>query len=110
MKIAITEYQRTPNPNALKCVLAGSAGSTIRSFRSAAEAANDPIGAALFGVKGVMTLLINDAWITVNKAPEAEWSAVKRGVEKALAGLSGESSGTAEKPRGRARGEANASG
>ena len=88
MGLTITQYQETPNPNALKCLLSGSAGAGIRSFRGPVEAANDPIGTALFGVKGVTSLLINDRWIAVNKSPSADWASVKRGVERALAGLS----------------------
>lgn len=89
MPYAVVEFQATPNPNALKCVLdrpvAGGSGG-LRSFRSAAEAASDPVGAALFAVPGVATVLIAGGWITVNKTPGADWAKVKRGVGLALAG------------------------
>ena len=83
------EFQDTPNPNALKCVVKGgrlgsAPGDPPRSFRDASEAAADPLAAALFAVPGVVNVLLHDTWATVNKAPEAAWKSVRPGVERAL--------------------------
>ncbi len=94
MPITIVRFDETPNPNALKCILSGPVGDHPRSFRSAAEAANDPLAAALFGIPGVTTVLINTDWLTVNKRPEVDWKPVKAGVRRAVeecAGVGGRS-------------------
>lgn len=94
MPHTIVEFQATPNPNALKCVLdrpllpapsAPSAGPAIRSYRSAAAATDDPLGRALMGVSGVSSVLIAEGWITINKAAGAGWPAIKKEVQRVLA-------------------------
>lgn len=84
----IKEFQTTPNPNALKCVLDAplDGASSIRSFRSAAEAAGDPIGEPLFRIKGITSVLIapGGAWVTVNKDADTTWESVKPAVRAAL--------------------------
>jgi hypothetical protein len=47
----------------------------------------DPLAAALLGVPGVVGVLINPAWVTVNKSPEVEWKQVKPALRKVLSGL-----------------------
>lgn len=84
MPTSVKSFQTTPNPNALKCVLATPIGGSIRSFRAASEAQGDQLGRALFGVPGVTSVLINPEWITINKTPESDWSSVKKGVQAAL--------------------------
>jgi hypothetical protein len=81
MPFRITKYQPTPNPNAVKCFLGP------RSFRTVAEGAADPTAAPLLAVPGVSGLLLNGDWLTVNKSPDADWPAIKRGIEKALHAL-----------------------
>jgi hypothetical protein len=90
MPFTVTEFQPTPNPNALKCIL----DKAIRereqgpgSFRSAESAASDPVAAALFAVPGVTNLLINENWITVNKDARAEWRPLRAEISRVLAGL-----------------------
>lgn len=81
----ITAFQPTPNPNALKCVLESPLDGPIRSFRSAADAAADPLGRSLFAVPGITSVLISGPWLTVNKSPQAAWPAIKKAVEQAVA-------------------------
>lgn len=85
MPYTITQFQPTPNPNALKCLLSPRLADPPRSYRSAAEAGGDPLAGALFAVPGVAGLLLSGDWMTVNKAPEADWKAVKKGVQAVLA-------------------------
>ncbi|HYE63210.1 MAG TPA: NifU N-terminal domain-containing protein [Phycisphaerales bacterium] len=85
----VVEFQDTPNPNALKCVLdrpPPAGGSGIRSYQTAEAAAGDPLGAAMMGVPGVVGVLIGAGWVTVSKAPAAEWKAIKAGVKKVMSG------------------------
>jgi len=84
MGYTVKSFQQTPNPNAVKCVLDRRTGDRVRSYFKAADAAGDPLGAALFSVAGVTNVLINGDWITVSKSPEAGWREVKAGVERAL--------------------------
>ena len=87
MGYTITQFQDTPNPNALKCVLDRPFPSSeqLRSYQSADAAQTDPVAAALFTVPGVVGVLINPAWVTVSKAPDAQWKHVKAGVRQVLA-------------------------
>lgn len=95
MPVLVREFQPTPNPNALKCILDGVGTSTdaatepVRSYRSAPAQGTpgDPVARALFAVPGVAGLLIASDWITVNKTPEASWSSIKPAVKAALGKL-----------------------
>lgn len=84
MPYAITKFQTTPNPNALKCILDPALPEPVRSFRSADQVGSDPLARALFGVPGVTGVLLSGGWLTVNKTPDAEWAGVKRGVADVL--------------------------
>ncbi len=84
MGYRITKYQPTPNPNAMKCFLSSPISDVPRSFRRAAEAGDDVVATKLFGVPGVAGVFLNGDWMTVNKAAEAEWGVVKKGIERVL--------------------------
>lgn len=90
-------FETTPNPNAIKCVLDGKlataapgaggvGGMTSRSFRSAQDAAADPLAAALFAIPGVVGVLIGPGWVTVNKAADGAWPVLKPQIERVLKG------------------------
>jgi Fe-S cluster biogenesis protein NfuA len=70
----IDNIEETPNPNAVKFILKEpvTAGTT-RSFHSAAEAEDDPLGRALFEVGEVASVFYMDRMITVEKSDEADW-------------------------------------
>lgn len=84
MPYAVTSFEGTPNPNALKCMLDKKMGDRPRSYFNAAQASGDAVGSALFAIPGVTNVLINGAWVAVNKAPEAEWKPIKAGIERVL--------------------------
>lgn len=71
----IVRFQATPNPNAGKFVVSRPVveGKASKSFYSAAQAASEPVAAALFGLDGVQSLFMVDDFITVTKAPEVDW-------------------------------------
>lgn len=95
MPLIVKEYQSTPNPNALKCVvdrpippLPGSAGA-LRSYSSPAAAASDSLAAALFAISGVRNVLIHApsreaGWISINKSPDVDWRTLKPAIERVL--------------------------
>lgn len=81
----VVQFEPTPNPNALKCVLEPALPpGAPRSYFAPEQAAGDPLGAALMAIPGVRTVLINGAWVTVNKRPEADWGAVRAAVARVL--------------------------
>ena len=85
MPFRVTEFESTPNPNAVKCHLDGAVSEGPRSFLNAEQAQCDPLAAALFAGGQVTCVLFNGGWIAVNKTPPAGWDAVKRHVRKVLA-------------------------
>lgn len=85
MSFTVADIQPTPNPNALKFVLDRTISAEPASFFKADEAQNHPVAAKLFAVSGVASLLLLGDFVTVNKTPDADWAAIKRGVRKALA-------------------------
>jgi NFU1 iron-sulfur cluster scaffold homolog, mitochondrial len=84
MSHRVLEFQPTPNPNALKCILDAPLPEPIRSFRKPEEAAGDPLGSRLLAIPGVSSVLLSGGWMTVNKAPAANWPAVKKAVQDVL--------------------------
>ncbi|HVZ95079.1 MAG TPA: NifU N-terminal domain-containing protein [Phycisphaerales bacterium] len=91
MGLEIDEFESTPNPNAVKCVLKKGVpgeGESPRSYRTAEAAKNDSIAAGLFRIEGVTGVLIGPGWITVNKRAEVEWKGLKEKIRAALKGMS----------------------
>ncbi|HZI19184.1 MAG TPA: NifU family protein [Pyrinomonadaceae bacterium] len=70
----IDNIEETPNPNAVKFILKEpvTAG-VVRSFHSAADAAGDSLGHALFEVGEVASVFYMDRMITVEKTEGADW-------------------------------------
>ncbi|MBX3359299.1 MAG: NifU N-terminal domain-containing protein [Phycisphaeraceae bacterium] len=87
MPYAVTAFEPTPNPLALKCVLDRTVASPPKSFRTrpAAGVAGDPVAEALFAIEGVEGLYLCDDWITVRKAESAAWDRIRPAVRAALA-------------------------
>ncbi len=70
----IDNIEETPNPNAIKFILKEPVtNGTTRSFHTAAEAAEDPLGKSLFDVGQVVSVFYMDRMITVEKEDEADW-------------------------------------
>lgn len=84
MALSVTGFEPTPNPNAIKCVVSPDPSDRVRSYFNADQAAGDPLGAALFSIPGVTNVLIHTTFITLCKAPEAPWPAIKSAVKKVL--------------------------
>ena len=80
----VIEFEMTPNPNAVKCVLDRPISDGTRSFLSAEAAESDPIARALFGEAGATNVLFGGGWLTVSKRPEDSWGTVKRRIRKVL--------------------------
>ena len=78
------EAQPTPNPNALKLVLDRSISDQPLSFLSPAAGVGHALAEQLFAVPGVVGLLFLNDFVTINKAPEAKWPAIRPKVERIL--------------------------
>ena len=68
--------QSTPNPNALKFVVAGAHFAEPLSFPSAAAAATNPLAAQLFALDGVYNVFMVQDFVTVNKRPDITWDSL----------------------------------
>lgn len=79
-------FETTPNPNAIKCVLAVPRAGGIVSAGRAEEAGGDVQALALLAIPGVTRVLMHTAFVTVSKEPGADWGAIKRGVKQVLGG------------------------
>jgi hypothetical protein len=84
MGYQITNFESTPNPNAVKCWLDRPISQGPRSFRNASEANGDPVAQALFDEACATTVLFNGDWLTVNKRPDADWPDVKARIKRVL--------------------------
>lgn len=85
MPFIVTEFEPTPNPNAVKCWLNQPISDRPRSFLNAEMAREDPIASALFADAGATAVLFNGDWLTVNKPPDASWAQVKASIKRVLA-------------------------
>lgn len=76
----------TPNPNSLKFEAPGTRliEGGLFAFHSIREAADHPLGADLFALPGVHSLMIVPEFVTVTKHPAADWSLLAEGVERVL--------------------------
>ena len=85
MGVQVTEFEDTPNPNAMKCWVDVPLSESPLSFFNAEAAADHPLAARLFDEAGVTNVLILGEWLTVCKTPKARWPAVKKKVSAVLA-------------------------
>ncbi len=78
--------QPTPNPNSLKFAAADQPfiDTGMQAFSNAEQASGHPLGEALFSVDGVDNVLILPAFVTVSKAPAADWNSMLPGIERVL--------------------------
>lgn len=84
MPYTVVEFQETPNPNAIKCVLDRAIAETPRSYFSKEQGAQDPLATGLFAIEGVTNVLILGNFVTVSKAPETPWRSLKGAIERTL--------------------------
>ena len=98
-KIAEIEY--TPNPNAVKFLLKEPVALGFpKSFPSAEIAANDELAKALFKVGHVVSVFMQDKWLTVTKTDDVKWPDLLPKLAapiRAAASINGQSSEAAAK-------------
>lgn len=75
----IKEIERTPNPDAMRFVLAEPLTNGVtRSFETSAEAEHDELANALFGIDNVINVYYVDKYLTVTQDGKAVWSELLR--------------------------------
>lgn len=75
----IKEIERTPNPDAMRFVLAEPLTNGVtRSFENSAEAEGDELASALFAIENVINVYYVDKYITVTQDGKAVWSELLR--------------------------------
>lgn len=83
--MTVIDVQPTPNPNAMKfSVGRPTTSGSPRTFRSAAEAEADPLARMLFSIPGVAYVFMTADFVSVNKAPTANWEAILPEARRAL--------------------------
>ncbi|MEX0945340.1 MAG: NifU N-terminal domain-containing protein, partial [Balneolaceae bacterium] len=75
----IKEIERTPNPDAMRFVLAEPLTNGVtRSFESISEVEHDELAKALFDIEHVINVYYVDKYITVTQDGKAVWSELLR--------------------------------
>lgn len=74
----------TPNPNSIRVGLAESKFAKPTTYRSAKEAAAEPIVEALFGIKGVTQVFTMNNFITISKDSSVQWATIEPKVAEIL--------------------------
>lgn len=75
----IKEIERTPNPDAMRFVLAEPLTNGVtRSYENSAEAEHDELAKALFSIENVINVYYVDRFITVTQDGKAVWSDLLR--------------------------------
>lgn len=74
----------SPNPNAVRFQLDTTLPGTL-SFNSAAEAAGHPFAQAVFAAPGVAAVFGVNDFVTVTRAPGADWGPIVEAVQAAAA-------------------------
>lgn len=80
-------FEQTPNPNAIKCLIAPplrDPALPLRSYLNATSAQADFLARALFDIPGVTNVLDRGDFVTVGKSPEADWRSIKARAKRLL--------------------------
>ncbi len=73
--MANAEPAETPNPNAMKFTLDVKVPQMVNA-QSSATAAGQPLAEALFEIDGVVGVFATGDFVTVSKAPDADWATI----------------------------------
>ncbi|MYD41963.1 MAG: scaffolding protein [Acidimicrobiia bacterium] len=74
--------QPTPNPNAMKFTVGSKVGGPA-TFRKG-DAVEHPLAVAILATEGVASVFWTADFVTVNKAPGADWATIQPAVESIL--------------------------
>ena len=74
----------TPNPNSIRIGLSDSLFPKPTTYKSAQEAEAHPIAKAMFAIPGVTQVFTLNNFITISKAPSADWGKIEPKVAEVL--------------------------
>lgn len=86
--LTVINIEPTPNPNALKFVVNRPFvpnGSV--TYQTALDAAMDPLGAALFGVRGVTSVFYMNDFVTLTKSEDVLWEDIVEDAEGVISSV-----------------------
>ncbi len=79
------DVQPTPNVNALKFVLNRRlTDGRSQTYRTPEDAAASPLAASLLGIPGVVQVFVLNDFITLTRAPGADWGAIVEQAEQLI--------------------------
>jgi hypothetical protein len=81
----VVSVESTPNPNANKFILDRAVSDKPLSYFNRESGRGNPLAEKLFAIEGVTSLLLLNDFITVNKAPQAQWKSITAAVKRAIA-------------------------
>jgi hypothetical protein len=74
----------TPNPNAVKFTVGVPVGGPTTYVPS--QPTEDPLGQALLGLPGVVSVFMTADFVTLNKLPDAAWESIIEPAQEILKG------------------------
>jgi hypothetical protein len=74
----------TPNPNSIRVGLSEAKFAKPTTYRSAHDAAADPLVSALFAIPGITQVFTLNNFITLSKDPAADWGKIEPKVAEVL--------------------------
>jgi hypothetical protein len=74
----------TPNPNSIRVGLSESKFAKPTTYRSAKEAAAEPVVEALFAIPGITQIFTMNNFITISKDPAVQWATIEPKVAEIL--------------------------
>jgi hypothetical protein len=74
----------TPNPNSIRVGLGESKFPKPMTYRSAQDAAAEPVVAALFAIPGITQIFTMNNFITISKDPAVQWATIEPKVAEIL--------------------------
>lgn len=74
----------TPNPNSIRVGLSESKFPKPMTYRSAKDAAAEPVVEALFAIPGITQIFTLNNFITITKEPGVQWAVIEPKVAEIL--------------------------
>ena len=77
--LIVEDVDLTPNPHALKFIVNQKLLNVeSRQYPNAESAVDDPLAKGIFEIEGVVSVFYMDKFVTIEKAPDANWGQIQR--------------------------------
>jgi hypothetical protein len=81
----VIDIQPTPNPNALKFIVASAFPAGSHAFMNSKEAEKDAIAKEIFSLGEIASVFYMNSFLTVGKTPSGNWSELQPKITEVLA-------------------------